>query len=209
MFVVTGLVASVCNKLFSKKKKAMALVEESSVSSAPSLPFDSACKAPDSYPAEHPTTLNCDTQAINISNTGDYNFSPTSNASDTDCSESITDSPLAVLAEVCASVDVTPDISPGVPDPPADVSLMLQEILSLDLNMEFVTRYQAKPKSMYTFLCSQVFRRDEYAAHFRNLHTEILCNLNGWLEHRCPLAAEGCTYSYRFVCLVRCFTVSV
>ena len=86
------------------------------------------------------------------------------------------------------------------PAPPinGDCSVMLQEILSLDLNMEFVTRYQAKPRSMYTFLCSQNFRRDEYAGHFRHVHSELLSGLNGWIEARCPLAQEGCTYSYRY-----------
>ena len=89
--------------------------------------------------------------------------------------------------------------TPPAPPINGDCSVMLQEILSLDLNMEFVTRYQAKPRSMYTFLCSQNFRRDEYAGHFRHVHSELLSGLNGWIEARCPLAQEGCTYSYRFV----------
>ncbi len=76
-------------------------------------------------------------------------------------------------------------------------SLTLQQLLALDLNVESITRYQSKPKSMYTFLCAQAFRRDEYPWHFRNVHSEIHSGLNGWLEQRCPLACYGCTYSVR------------
>lgn len=84
-----------------------------------------------------------------------------------------------------------------IPDPPAPPPLMLKQILGLDLNLESITRYQAKPKSMYTFLCSQEFRRDEYAWHFKNVHNDIHGGLNGWLEQRCPLAHYGCTFSIR------------
>lgn len=69
--------------------------------------------------------------------------------------------------------------------------------LGLDLSMESITRYQAKPDSMYTFLCAQEFRRDEFANHFKNVHSDIHGGLNGWLEQRCPLAPYGCTYSQR------------
>ncbi|XP_022099529.1 F-box only protein 30-like [Acanthaster planci] len=73
----------------------------------------------------------------------------------------------------------------------------MQASLSLDLSLESITRYQAKPDSMYTFLCAQVFRRDEFASHFQNVHSDIHGGLNGWLEQRCPLAPYGCTYSQR------------
>ncbi|PIK36413.1 putative F-box only protein 30-like [Apostichopus japonicus] len=69
--------------------------------------------------------------------------------------------------------------------------------LGLDLSMESITRYQTKPDSMYTFLCAQEFRRDEFANHFKNVHSDIHGGLNGWLEQRCPLAPYGCTYSQR------------
>lgn len=69
--------------------------------------------------------------------------------------------------------------------------------LVLDLNLECITRYQPKPKSMYTFLCDQDFRRDEYAWHYQNVHGDIHGGLNGWLEQRCPLAQYGCTFSRR------------
>lgn len=69
--------------------------------------------------------------------------------------------------------------------------------LGLDLNVESITRYKAQPKSMYTFLCAQEFRRDEYAWHYKNVHSEIHGGLNGWLEERCPLAQYGCTFGRR------------
>jgi len=73
--------------------------------------------------------------------------------------------------------------------------IALQHILALDLNIESIAPYCAKPKSMYTFICAQPFRRDEYASHFGNVHGDIHSGLNGWLEARCPLALYGCTYS--------------
>lgn len=87
--------------------------------------------------------------------------------------------------------------SSSVPPPTIPPPLTLQEILALDLNLESITRYQAKPRSMYTFLCAQNFRRDEYPWHFKNVHSEIHGGLSGWIEARCPLACYGCTYSTR------------
>jgi len=49
--------------------------------------------------------------------------------------------------------------------PPA---LPLLTTLGIDLSIECVPRYMNKPKSMYTFVCAQNFRRDEYAWHYRN-----------------------------------------
>ena len=45
--------------------------------------------------------------------------------------------------------------------------------------------------------CGQVFRRDEYASHVRNIHAEISSGLTGWLQQRCPLATYGCKFSIR------------
>ncbi|KAM9704242.1 F-box only protein 30-like isoform 1-T1 [Menidia menidia] len=54
-------------------------------------------------------------------------------------------------------------------------------------------RYQ----HMFPFVCGQSFRRDQFASHFRNVHGDIHAGLNGWMEHRCPLAYYGCTFSQR------------
>ncbi|CAI9717912.1 F-box only protein 30-like [Octopus vulgaris] len=75
-------------------------------------------------------------------------------------------------------------------------TVKLNELLGVSLNIECMTRYQPKPRSMFTFLCAQEFRRDEYAWHYKNVHNDIHCGLNGWLEQRCPLAHSGCTFSF-------------
>ncbi|XP_065110298.1 F-box only protein 30a [Paramisgurnus dabryanus] len=72
--------------------------------------------------------------------------------------------------------------------------------LRLDLVLECVTRYQTKQRSMFTFVCGQLFRRDEFSSHFKNVHGDIHAGLSGWMEQRCPLAYYGCTYSQRRFC---------
>ncbi|XP_077408044.1 F-box only protein 30b isoform X2 [Vanacampus margaritifer] len=47
------------------------------------------------------------------------------------------------------------------------------------------------------FMCAQSFRRDEFPSHYTNVHRDIYDGLNGWIEHRCPLAFYGCTFSQR------------
>ncbi|KAE8601406.1 hypothetical protein XENTR_v10013661 [Xenopus tropicalis] len=74
------------------------------------------------------------------------------------------------------------------------------QTLGLDLVLECVARYQTKQRSMFTFLCGQLFRRDEFSSHFKNVHGDIHAGLNGWIEQRCPLAYYGCTYSQRRFC---------
>ncbi|KAM7395351.1 hypothetical protein PAMA_006894 [Pampus argenteus] len=54
-------------------------------------------------------------------------------------------------------------------------------------------RYQ----HMFPFVCGQSFRRDQFSSHFTNVHGDIHAGLNGWMEHRCPLAYYGCTFSQR------------
>lgn len=50
---------------------------------------------------------------------------------------------------------------------------------------------------MFPFVCGQAFRRDQFSSHFTNVHGDIHAGLNGWMEHRCPLAYYGCTFSQR------------
>ncbi|XP_015267528.1 PREDICTED: F-box only protein 30 [Gekko japonicus] len=73
------------------------------------------------------------------------------------------------------------------------------QTLGLDLVLECVARYQTK-RSMFTFVCGQLFRRNEFSSHFKNVHGDIHAGLNGWMEQRCPLAYYGCTYSQRRFC---------
>lgn len=98
-------------------------------------------------------------------------------------------------ARKAPSAVLPPSCTPPPPPPPMSPPLFVN--LGLDLTLESITRYQAKPKSMYTFLCAQEFRRDEYSWHYKNVHSDIHGGLNGWLEQRCPLAHYGCMYSVR------------
>ncbi|XP_046870460.1 F-box only protein 30-like isoform X1 [Hypomesus transpacificus] len=76
--------------------------------------------------------------------------------------------------------------------------------LRLDLVLEEVPQIRNIPSNrfqhMFSFVCGQLFRRDEYSSHFKNVHEDIHAGLNGWMEHRCPLAYYGCTYSQRRLC---------
>uniref|UniRef100_A0A8C4RBB8 F-box protein 30b n=1 Tax=Eptatretus burgeri TaxID=7764 RepID=A0A8C4RBB8_EPTBU len=72
--------------------------------------------------------------------------------------------------------------------------------LGLNLVLECVERYRARQRSMFTFVCGQLFRRDEYPHHFKNVHGDIHAGLNGWLEQRCPLAQYGCSYTQLRFC---------
>lgn len=76
----------------------------------------------------------------------------------------------------------------------------LSKILGVNLGVECITKYQPKQSYMYTFLCGQEFRRDQFASHFHNVHNEIQSGLGGWMEQRCPLAYLGCPFSFRRFC---------
>ena len=56
------------------------------------------------------------------------------------------------------------------------------------LNKEMLRRSYPKPKNMFTFLCAQDFRRDEFESHSCFAHDVVDSGLGGWVERRCPLA---------------------
>uniref|UniRef100_A0A452I0B8 Uncharacterized protein n=1 Tax=Gopherus agassizii TaxID=38772 RepID=A0A452I0B8_9SAUR len=66
--------------------------------------------------------------------------------------------------------------------------------LHVELHTECVTRRHNKSCSAFTFTCNHFFRRDEFPSHFKNVHADIQSCLNGWFQHRCPLAYLGCTF---------------
>ena len=84
-----------------------------------------------------------------------------------------------------------------IPVPPEPPPQTLLKNTGLDATIETVTRLQTKPKAMYTFVCSQEFRRDEYAHHCQVVHDEIIGGLNNWVEDRCPLSYLGCGFTNR------------
>lgn len=94
------------------------------------------------------------------------------------------------IASACACDHANPQLSNPSPF----------QTLGLDLVLEYVAGYQVKQRSMFTFVCGQLFRRDEFSAHFKNVHADIHAGLNGWMEQRCPLAYYGCTFSQRRFC---------
>lgn len=73
--------------------------------------------------------------------------------------------------------------------------LTLHEVLAVDLNIEVCSRYHIRDPSLYSFICAQLFRRDEYSRHARDVHSVIHDAMDHWLEVRCPLAHCGCTFS--------------
>ncbi|KAJ7990165.1 hypothetical protein DPEC_G00297490 [Dallia pectoralis] len=69
--------------------------------------------------------------------------------------------------------------------------------LYVQIQAEDITRRHNSTNSAFSFVCGHAFRRDEYPAHFRNVHLDIQSCLNGWFEQRCPLAYLGCNYCQR------------
>ncbi|XP_027509385.1 F-box only protein 40 isoform X2 [Corapipo altera] len=66
--------------------------------------------------------------------------------------------------------------------------------LHMELYTDCVTRRHNKSSSAFTFTCSHFFRRDEFPSHFKNVHADIQSCLDGWFQHRCPLAYLGCPF---------------
>ncbi|XP_005106658.1 F-box only protein 30 [Aplysia californica] len=77
-----------------------------------------------------------------------------------------------------------------------DADIRLHKMLGVNIGHECINKYVPKPASMYSFICAQDFRRDEYPWHFKNVHQEIHQGFCGWLEQRCPLAYLGCNFSF-------------
>ena len=92
----------------------------------------------------------------------------------------------SVVDSGCCLVDSSADQS---------LALTLHEVLAVDLNIEVCSRYHIHDPSLYSFICAQLFRRDEYMQHVRDVHSVIHDAIDHWLEVRCPLAHCGCTFS--------------
>ncbi|KPM06708.1 F-box domain containing protein 2 [Sarcoptes scabiei] len=107
---------------------------------------------------------------------------------------------LPVLADLekqmlAASTDVFDESkSSTIPSPPPVPKC---NALSLEISIRSYAFYQPKPKAMYTFRCGMDFRKDELAAHSRDIHSDIHGGLDGWIEHRCPLFQYGCSFVHR------------
>lgn len=90
-----------------------------------------------------------------------------------------------------------PDVSNASPFHSLRLGLVLE---ALEVEAVPHGRYlPANPRyrHVFPFVCGQPLRRDQFSAHFTNVHGDIHAALNGWMEHRCPLAYYGCTFSQR------------
>ncbi|XP_068440494.1 F-box only protein 40 [Clinocottus analis] len=77
----------------------------------------------------------------------------------------------------------------------ADVIADKPRGLHVQVEAESVTRRHNKTNSAFSNMCGHFFRRDEYRAHFRNVHCDIQASLSGWFQQRCPLAYLGCAFT--------------
>ena len=50
-------------------------------------------------------------------------------------------------------------------------------------------------KNSMFFMCSEVFKRNNFGKHFKVYHTQMQAWSDHWIDHRCPLSTHGCTYS--------------
>ena len=97
-----------------------------------------------------------------------------------------------MLDSDCCDVD---DRLPSAKQSPERPPPALHEVLAVDLDMAVCTRGNIRDPSVYSFTCAQLFRRDEYARHVRDVHSVVHDALEHFLEVRCPLAHRGCTFS--------------
>ena len=66
------------------------------------------------------------------------------------------------VAPVTSSLVSRGRVPPPPPPPPC-----LTKVMRFDIKLETVTRLQQKPRAMYTFLCAQELRRDQWESHSR------------------------------------------
>ncbi|XP_054611730.1 F-box only protein 40-like [Dunckerocampus dactyliophorus] len=79
----------------------------------------------------------------------------------------------------------------------ADLTAKKTAELHLQLQVESVSSRYHKASSAFTLLCGHAFQRRDYAAHYKNVHSDIQMCVNGWFQQRCPLAYLGCTFNQK------------
>ncbi|XP_077567019.1 F-box only protein 30-like [Stigmatopora nigra] len=109
----------------------------------------------------------------------------------------VTNTRVGDMASASACDHASPQISWPSPFHALRLSLVL-EALKVEAGLcNYYFPGNSRDQHMFPFVCAQSFRRDEFAWHFDNVHGDIHAGLNGWMEHRCPLAFYGCTFSQR------------
>ncbi|XP_077443828.1 F-box only protein 30b isoform X2 [Stigmatopora argus] len=106
----------------------------------------------------------------------------------------VTNTRVGDMASASACDHASPQMSWPSPFHTLRLSLVLG---ALKVEAGLYNYYNSRYQHMFPFVCAQSFRRDEFAWHFDNVHGDIHAGLNGWMEHRCPLALYGCTFSQR------------
>lgn len=109
----------------------------------------------------------------------------------------VTSTRVGEMASASACDHAAPQLSSPSPFHTLRLGLVLE---ALEVEAVPHNRYlPATPRHqhMFPFVCGQAFRRDQFSSHFINVHGDIHAGLNGWMEHRCPLAYYGCTFSQR------------
>ncbi|XP_034384322.1 F-box only protein 30-like [Cyclopterus lumpus] len=109
----------------------------------------------------------------------------------------LTNTRVGEIASASACDHAAPQLSYPSPFRTLRLGLVLEA-----LKVEAVAQNRYLPPNpryqhMFPFVCGQSLRRDQFSSHFTNVHGDIHAGLNGWMEHRCPLAYYGCTFSQR------------
>ncbi|KAG7508068.1 F-box only protein 30-like [Solea senegalensis] len=109
----------------------------------------------------------------------------------------VTNTRVGDMASASACDHAAPQLSYPSPFHTLRLGLVLeaQEVEAVPYNHYLPSN--PRHQHMFPFVCGQSFRRDQFSSHFSNVHGDIHAGLNGWMEHRCPLAYYGCTFSQR------------
>ncbi|XP_019745408.1 F-box only protein 30 [Hippocampus comes] len=109
----------------------------------------------------------------------------------------VTNTRVGDMASASACDHASPQIPCPSPFHTLRLGLVLEPLEVQTLPHNYSIPNNARYQHMFPFVCAQSFRRDEFSSHFTNVHGDVHAGLNGWMEHRCPLAFYGCTFSQR------------
>ncbi|CAL8314661.1 unnamed protein product [Lota lota] len=111
----------------------------------------------------------------------------------------VTNTRVGDMASASACDHAAPQLS--CPSPLRTLRLGLAlEALEVEVPRGRYLPFQPPYQHTFSFVCGQAFRRDQFSWHSANVHADIHAGLSGWMEHRCPLAYYGCTFSQRRLC---------
>jgi len=70
----------------------------------------------------------------------------------------------------------------------------------LDNTMECLSRIVTNTNNMFSYMCGQIFRRDEFCWHYQNCHCDFYGGLDNWIEQSCSYSNYGCKFKqHRFL----------